>query len=71
MAEQQPLNDGHWAEALDRVHTMQIMLNELLADHPAIIAIEANSLIHQQLKSFNALYQILGAKACEVDNEQS
>lgn len=32
----QDLNSGHLLEALDRAHTIQVMLDELLGDHPII-----------------------------------
>ena len=28
------LNDGHYVEMLDRLHTVNIMIDELLYDHP-------------------------------------
>lgn len=32
------LDEFHYHEALDRLLTVQIMINELLLDHPAVIA---------------------------------
>jgi hypothetical protein len=30
-------NDGYITEGLDRCHTIQVMLQELLVDHPAVL----------------------------------
>lgn len=34
------LDEFHYHEALDRLHTMQVIINEILVDHPAIVAHE-------------------------------
>tara|TARA_R100001244_G_scaffold125669_1_gene95671 strand:- start:1015 stop:1197 length:183 start_codon:yes stop_codon:yes gene_type:complete len=42
-------NEGHAHEALDRCHTLQVMIEELLTDHPGIVkAGAANDILAAQ-----------------------
>jgi hypothetical protein len=43
--EQIEWNDGYWFEARDRCHTIMIMVQELLEDHPAIEKAELSGII--------------------------
>jgi len=40
MSDSQEFNDGHILEGMDRCHTIQILLEELLEGHPAVIKAE-------------------------------
>lgn len=61
----QPYNPGHQIEGLDRCHTVLMMLDQLLLDHPAVVKSEVSHLVEE---AFGAIYQAyqkigeLGAK---------
>lgn len=61
-------NDGHWTEALDRTHTIMVMVDELLGSqakgyHPAIEYSGLQSDVDKLQKYVMDLYQKIGSKA--------
>lgn len=40
MTDREKPNAGHYLEAVDRAHTICLMVSELLAEHPAVLAHE-------------------------------
>lgn len=53
-------NHGHILEALDRVHTIETMMNALLVDHPAIIKCDADNDVKKVMLELGELYQKIG-----------
>ena len=58
-------NTGYWTEGLDRIHTIQLMIGELLGNgvdyHPAIEKAGLQKQVDKLLYKTNKLYQKLGA----------
>ena len=59
-------NDGYWGECADRLHTIQIMIDNLLDKHPAILRLKCGEerldLIQDMLYD---LYQDTGKREFE------
>ncbi|MCK9549166.1 hypothetical protein [Aquamicrobium sp.] len=65
-------NIGHYHEALDRAHTINVMIEELLVDHPAIAAHKDLLEALDELQENGAnLYQAIGVyfHTTEAPNE--
>lgn len=54
-------NEGHITEGCDRCHTINIMLDELLTDHPAVVKAGQNLEIQRIMQRVAAVYQKIGA----------
>jgi len=55
--------EGHAIELVDRIHTIIVMAEELLRDHPAAIKFGLNDKILAIDEALNNLYQEAGAFA--------
>lgn len=54
-------NDGYILEGLDRCYTIQIMLDELLVDHPSVTKVSGKYLVENVQSIIGDLYQRIGA----------
>jgi hypothetical protein len=55
------INDGHYVEMLDRLHTVNIMIDELLYDHPVPHNHpEVSALVQKAQDTIIAAYQLVG-----------
>lgn len=63
-------NDGHFMEALDRAHTIEVMIEELLAEHPAVEdrPKDFGVAVRQLQDAASNLYQLIGRVIHERDN---
>lgn len=63
MIDREKPNPGHYLEAVDRAHTICLMVAELLAEHPAVLAHED---AREALASLEAaamqMYQVAGKR---------
>lgn len=56
------LNDGHYHEAMDRLHVICENIDSHVKDHPAIIDVEANNEIDEALSILMDVYRRVGEK---------
>lgn len=54
-------NEGHTVEGFDRVYIINGMLEDLLLEHPAILAIKCEGDIEEIIIKLNKIYQKLGS----------
>ena len=59
-------NKGHWFEAMDRAHTLMVMLDQLLTDHPAIVKAGLEEDVSDVHKGLWDIYQKMGVKEFEI-----
>lgn len=57
------ISDYHKHEMLDRSHTLEVMFDELIVDHPAAVLLEKE--IEQAQKALARLYQRAGEVGLE------
>ena len=63
-------NDGYYFEALDRCHTIKVMISEILDRHPAIEKVGAQKNINKALGEIMKAYQKIGQQEeTWADNE--
>lgn len=62
MSENQEYNSGHYIEFLDRIHTIQTMLDNLLLDHVAARKYGVNNNLHQISDDLMKVYQETGER---------
>ncbi len=60
-------NEGHAIELADRVHTLIVMLDELLTDHPAVIKFE----LHDRVETIGLELAELYSEAGEISFSQA
>ena len=59
--EPQEYNEGHQIEGLDRCHTLLVLMEELLQDHPAVLLAGGADKLDKAAESIADLYQMIGA----------
>lgn len=55
------LNEGYIIEGCDRLHVVDCMIEEHIADHPAIIKAGAKDKVDQAQELLTEAYQMVGA----------
>lgn len=63
-------NDGYYLEGMDRLHTIQVMIEKLLSYHPAIILSGNQNSIDKVQKLLNDIYQSIGNMEYEDGEEK-
>lgn len=58
-------NDGYYLEGIDRVHTIQVLISEILDQHPAIVLSHHQEDIDIIQDMFSKIYQDIGAMEYE------
>ena len=53
-------NEGHIVEGVDRIHTIIVMIEELLIDHPAIVKAGVSHDILEAQEILTTAYQKVG-----------
>ena len=53
-------NDGHIVEGFDRCHTIMLLIDELLRDHPAVLKVDGNCHQEKAIEEIMKLYQKIG-----------
>lgn len=62
MTDMNSYHEGHDIEFLDRIFTVQLMLNELLIDHKAAVRYTVNDQLKLADEILADIYQDLGAR---------
>lgn len=62
-------NDGYYFEAMDRCHTMMVMISEILDGHPAIQKVGVQKNIDKAVENIMHAYQKLGEADFYKDEE--
>ena len=57
---EQEFNNGHIIEGLDRVNTIQTMIEELLKDHPAIKKADCGNAVDEVQSALYDIYKTVG-----------
>ena len=58
-----PINDGHYLELMDRTHVACCMVSDHLVEHPLSIAdVEIRTILEEALNKLAEAYQIIGSK---------
>jgi hypothetical protein len=58
-----PINDGHYLELMDRTHVACCMVSDHLVEHPLSIAdVEIRTVLEEALNKLAEAYQIIGSK---------
>lgn len=52
-------NDGYYLEGADRVHTLQVMIEELLDNHPSIKRLQLDKDLEEVRKILGGMYLML------------
>ena len=60
-------NEGHITEGMDRCHTIMLLLEELLFEHPAVLKADVEVHRDKACDEVMAMYQAIGR--LEDDNE--
>lgn len=60
-----PLDKFHYHEMIDRVHCVELMLNTMVAEHPAADVVRAE--LDAAFNALGALYQAAGRVAFEEE----
>ena len=58
-------NDGYYLECMDRLHTIQVMISEILDKHPVIILSGNQNNLEDIQRQINRIYQDIGAMEYE------
>ena len=56
----QEFNEGHIPEAMDRLHIILGMIDDLLIDHPGIVKAEVSEKVQKASYILSAVYQKVG-----------
>ena len=56
----QEFNEGHISEAMDRLHIILGMIDDLLIDHPAIVKVDVSEDVGKASDILSAAYQKVG-----------
>jgi hypothetical protein len=54
-------NDGYYLEGMDRVHTIQVMISEILDQHPMIVLSNNQEKLEKIQRKLTEIYQSIGA----------
>lgn len=60
-------NKGHYIEAIDRAHTVAVMIEQLLWEHPAIVKAELQSDVEKLVKLTYDVYNRLNQQEEKFD----
>ena len=52
-------NDGHIVEGMDRCNTIMVMIEELLINHPAVIATDSRNIVENASRHIYLIYQAI------------
>lgn len=55
-----PYNEGHALEGADRCHTILVMIDQLLASHPAVLKAGVVAEIEEATEAIATAYQKIG-----------
>lgn len=70
--EKPTLDRFHYHELLDRTNTINIMIDQLLVDHPAVVVSKDTAAAVDSLISVAAdLYQLVGRVCSELDDKET
>ena len=64
ISEIKEFNDGHVVEGLDRCHTVMLLINELLVNHPAVTKTNNETRLEYACASIMEIYQDIGSIEC-------
>ena len=64
ISEIKEFNDGHAVEGLDRCHTVMLLINELLVNHPAVTKTNNETKLEDACASIMEIYQDIGSIEC-------
>ena len=64
ISETQEFNEGHIVEGLDRCHTVMLLINELLVNHPAVTKTDNETKLEEACASVMEIYQDIGSIEC-------
>lgn len=53
-------NDGYILEGMDRIHTVQVIIDSLIVDHPSIVLLGLQKDISKVQRKLNKIYQAIG-----------
>ena len=66
------LNDGHYLEAMDRMHVQMCMINDHILDHPVVEQDkELRRLVIASITRLVAAYQIVGTLAVKQSKKKT
>lgn len=63
-------NDGYYLEGMDRIHTIHVMIEELLNKHPMIVLSGGQKVIDDIQNKLSSVYQFIGAMEYEESQKR-